>query len=151
MKHNYFMYYLLALFTLNTTETSLKNESTKFIFISNINNDIFCLIGGLFYLLLKNIWAQTLRLSFINAPKRPAITDRLTQKQTGGFRNQTLACMPSSLPVWTTNSTGFPSLIGLKGYQCQPRRKLPVPHDQPFRSDTCNEDQIDSVADQNNS
>ena len=35
----------------------------------------------------------------------------------------------------------------LKGYQCQPRRKPPARRDQPFRNDTCNEDEIDSGAD----
>ena len=35
----------------------------------------------------------------------------------------------------------------LKGYQCQPRRKPTARRGQPFRNDTCNEDEIDSGAD----
>ena len=57
-----------------------ENESTKCIFISNINNDIFCLIGEVLYLMLKNILTIVLRLSFINDPKRPGIQDGLDLK-----------------------------------------------------------------------
>ena len=62
-----------------------ENESTKYIFISNIKTIFFCLIGGLFYLMLKNILTHMLILSFINAPKRPGILDGLDLKIDRGF------------------------------------------------------------------